>query len=160
MCIRDRDAVDGELPLCGGGGDVGGQGGHQAQGADAQQRPGDGQPTLAQEDDLPLFSRFHAKEFHIDPVLSMSFYLYALFSKSCAPISHGMGTGSCLLYTSARYEEDYEENGENRKIVQEEETDQIQLQVVDNVIYASVSYTHLDVYKRQEGFPASAHFLA
>ena len=27
----------------------------------------------------------------------------------------------------ARYEEDYEENGENRKIVQEEETDQIQL---------------------------------
>ena len=34
----------------------------------------------------------------------------------------------------ARYEEDYEENGENRKIVQEEETDQIQLQVVDNVI--------------------------
>ena len=87
------DAVDGELPLCGGGGDVGGQGGHQAQGADAQQRPGDGQPTLAQEDDLPLFSRFHAKEFHIDPVLSMSFYLYALFSKSCAPISHGMGTG-------------------------------------------------------------------
>ena len=39
----------------------------------------------------------------------------------------------------ARYEEYYEENGENRKIVQEEETDQIQLQVVDNVIYASLN---------------------
>ena len=47
----------------------------------------------------------------------------------------------------ARYEEDYEENGENRKIVQEEETDQIQLQVVDNVIYASLN----DMYDVEMG---------
>ena len=47
----------------------------------------------------------------------------------------------------ARYEEYYEENGENRKIVQEEETDQIQLQVVDNVIYASLN----DMYDVEMG---------
>ena len=47
----------------------------------------------------------------------------------------------------ARYEEDYEENGKNRKIVQEEETDQIQLQVVDNVIYASLN----DMYDVEMG---------
>ena len=47
----------------------------------------------------------------------------------------------------ARYEEDYEENGENRKLVQEEETDQIQLQVVDNVIYASLN----DMYDVEMG---------
>ena len=42
---------------------------------------------------------------------------------------------------------DYEENGKNRKIVQEEETDQIQLQVVDNVIYASLN----DMYDVETG---------
>ena len=47
----------------------------------------------------------------------------------------------------ARYEEYYEENGKNRKIVQEEETDQIQLQVVDNVIYASLN----DMYDVEMG---------
>lgn len=39
----------------------------------------------------------------------------------------------------ARYKEDYEEHGEEGTILQEEETDQIQLQVVDNVIYASLN---------------------
>ena len=46
----------------------------------------------------------------------------------------------------------YEEGWKGESIVQEEETNRIQLQIVDNIIYASVkavSYTHLDVYKRQ-----------
>ena len=65
------DAVDGQLALGGEGGDVGGQVGHQAQGADGQQGPGNSQVPLAQEEDLPLFGGFSAKQLHSDPVLSL-----------------------------------------------------------------------------------------
>lgn len=65
------DAVDGQLALGGGGGDVGGQIGHQAQGADGQQGPGDGQVPLAQEEDFPRLGGFAAKQLHSDPVLSL-----------------------------------------------------------------------------------------
>ena len=39
----------------------------------------------------------------------------------------------------ARYTENYKEHGEEGTILQEEETDQIQLQVIDNIIYASLN---------------------
>ena len=39
----------------------------------------------------------------------------------------------------ARYKENYKEHGEEGTILQEEETDQIQLQVIDNIIYASLN---------------------
>ena len=44
------DAVDGQLPLGGGGGDVGWQVGQQAQGHGGYNRPGDGQVSLAEEE--------------------------------------------------------------------------------------------------------------
>ena len=65
------DAVDGQLALGGGGGDVGGQVGHQAQSADGQQGPGDSQVPLAQEEDFPRSGGFSAKQLHSDPVLSL-----------------------------------------------------------------------------------------
>ena len=54
------DAVDGQLPLGGGGGDVAGQGGDQAQGAHCQDGAGDGQVSFAEQ-----------KQLHHDPVLSL-----------------------------------------------------------------------------------------
>ena len=44
------DAVDGQLPLGSGGGDVGWQGGEQAQGHGGQDGPGHGQVSLAEEE--------------------------------------------------------------------------------------------------------------
>ena len=68
------DAVDGELPVGGGGGDVGGKSDDQAQGADDQDGPGNGQVSLPQEDDPAGFrlalGALTAKELHINPVLS------------------------------------------------------------------------------------------
>ena len=65
------DAVDGELPVGGGGGDVGGKIDDQAQGADDQDSPGDGQVALAQEEDFPRSGGVAAKQLHSDPVLSL-----------------------------------------------------------------------------------------
>ena len=64
------DAVNGELPLGGGGGDIGGEGGDQAQGADGQQGGGDGQVALMEEKNPLLSGVFFGKELHRDPVLS------------------------------------------------------------------------------------------
>lgn len=66
------DAVDGELPLGGGGGDVGGEGGDQTQGADGQEGGGDGQVALMEEENPLLFGVFFEKELHHDPVLSVA----------------------------------------------------------------------------------------
>jgi len=46
------DAVDGQLPLGGGGGDVGWQVGQQAQGHGGEDGPGDGQVSLAEQKQL------------------------------------------------------------------------------------------------------------
>ena len=44
------DAVDGQLPLGGGGGHVAGQVGQQAQGHGGEDGPGDGQVSFAEEE--------------------------------------------------------------------------------------------------------------
>ena len=44
------DAVDGQLPLGGGGGDIAGQVGQQAQGNHRQDGPGHGQVSFAEEE--------------------------------------------------------------------------------------------------------------
>ena len=53
----------------------------------------------------------------------------------------------------ARYKENYKEHGEEGTILQEEETDQIQLQVIDNIIYASLNDMYdveIDLIKNME----------
>lgn len=87
--IVPLDAVDGELTVGGGGGDVGGEVCDQTQSQDSQNGPGNGQESLPQEDDPVAFplvpDLFGAKVLHEDPVLS-SFLIertYAPEKKSC-----------------------------------------------------------------------------
>ena len=44
------DAVDGQLPLGGGGGHIAGQSGQKAEGTNGQNGPGDGQISFAEEE--------------------------------------------------------------------------------------------------------------